>query len=173
MSIRLGGREATLSGADQETTRRDPLPTYASALLAAPTACLVVIGVPVLALAALWWARAARRVEVEGPSMLPTLAPGERLLVARGPGARLRAGDLVVVHDPEVPERLLVKRVVSLGDAGVVVAGDNAAASRDSRAFGPVARALVVGRAWYRYWPSSEAGRLERTADPGFSPDRR
>ena len=31
--------------------------------------------------------------------------------------------------------------------------GDNRGPSRDSRAYGPVPRDLVVGRVWYRCWP--------------------
>lgn len=98
--------------------------------------------------------------------MLPALAPGDRLLVARGlmPGRRpaRRAGDLVVVRDPQLPARLLVKRIESLGASGIIVRGDNDGASRDSRTFGPVADELVVGRAWYRYAPRAHAGRLGR-----------
>lgn len=33
------------------------------------------------------------------------------------------------------------------------VMGDNRANSNDSRAFGPVPRPWIVGRAWLRYWP--------------------
>jgi type IV secretory pathway protease TraF len=37
------------------------------------------------------------------------------------------------------------------GPARFYVLGDNAAASRDSRVFGPVARRQIVGKAWLRY----------------------
>jgi signal peptidase I len=33
------------------------------------------------------------------------------------------------------------------------VLGDNRPASRDSHAFGPIDRSLIVGQAWIRYWP--------------------
>jgi len=92
--------------------------------------------------------------------MLPALAPGERLLVLRG--ARPRTGALVVVRDPDEPSRLLVKRVAGVTERGVVIAGDNAGASRDSRVLGPVARELVLGRPWYRYAPAASRGRLAR-----------
>ncbi len=111
-----------------------------------------------------WWALCAKRVEVEGPSMLPGLAPGDRLLVARRlfgrRGPRLTPGDLAVVRDPEASGRLIVKRVGSARGGSIVVLGDNPAASRDSRSFGPVPRELAVGRAWYRYAPAWAAGRL-------------
>ncbi|MBI5285519.1 MAG: S26 family signal peptidase [Chloroflexi bacterium] len=35
--------------------------------------------------------------------------------------------------------------------ARLYVLGDNAAASRDSRQFGPVPRRSIIGRAWLRY----------------------
>nr|MDA8292624.1 nickel-type superoxide dismutase maturation protease [Actinomycetota bacterium] len=95
-----------------------------------------------------------------GPSMLPALAPGERLLVLRT--RTLRDGELVVVRDPHAPGRVLVKRVASVGAGGLVVVGDNAGASRDSRHFGPVAASDVLGRPWYRYSPEGSRGRLAR-----------
>lgn len=100
--------------------------------------------------------------------MLPTLAPGDRVLVCRWP--RVRAGDVAVVRDPHRPVRLLVKRVESVGAAGVVVVGDNPGASRDSRAFGPVPLDRVVGRAWYRYVPAASAGILRRATTGRLPP---
>jgi signal peptidase I len=104
--------------------------------------------------------------------MRPALEPGDRLLV--DPEAYRRAGpsrgDIVVLTDPERPDRLLVKRVVALPgetDTGagavlpgqVIVRGDFPS-SRDSRAFGPVPIDRIRGRAWFRYYPSSRRGRL-------------
>ncbi len=40
------------------------------------------------------------------------------------------------------------------------VMGDHRAASADSRAFGPIDRGTVIGRAWLRYWPISTLGIL-------------
>jgi type IV secretory pathway protease TraF len=54
----------------------------------------------------------------------------------------------------------MVKRVAGRGDGGVTVLGDNAGASTDSRAFGPVAPGAVRGRAVYRYFPDSRRGLL-------------
>jgi nickel-type superoxide dismutase maturation protease len=103
--------------------------------------------------AVLAWVR-PRRFVVSGDSMLPTLSPGDRLLVARI--GRVKVGDIVVVRDPRYPSRLICKRVVSADARHIVVRGDNPDASTDSRAFGPVPLEWVVGRVIRRYWPSDE-----------------
>ena len=93
--------------------------------------------------------------------MRPVLAPGDRLLVdptayrSRPP----RVGEIVVVVDPEDPTRWLVKRVAAVAPGTVVVVGDRDEVSRDSRRFGPVPLASVVGRVYRRYFPA------ERRAD--------
>ena len=43
----------------------------------------------------------------------------------------------------------------------VLVLGDNRGASNDSRAFGPVHRDEILGRAWFSYWPWEQVGVLE------------
>ena len=120
-------------------------------------------------------------MEVRDDSMLPTLRPGDRLLVDRG-AYRHEApsiGDIVVLVDPQQPERWLVKRVAGVGpgrfwrsgtglvttespEAGapidlpqesVYVTGD-APGSRDSRMFGPVPWTALVGRAYRCYAPA-------------------
>jgi nickel-type superoxide dismutase maturation protease len=103
------------------------------------------------------------RVAVEGPSMAPTVLPGDWLLV--DPSGYLecvpRAGDLVVVPDPRMNDRLLVKRVASVTQDGrVELVGDTADRSTDSRVFGPVDPASIAGRPWFRYWPPRRAGRI-------------
>ena len=113
--------------------------------------------------AGLWVWRPVRRVEVLGESMLPALAPGDRLLVVRP--ARARVGDLVAVVDPRTPARTMVKRVAARGADGVTVLGDNPAASTDSRTLGPVAPRAVRGRAVYRYFPDDRRGLLYPEVD--------
>lgn len=85
--------------------------------------------------------------------MRPTLEAGDYVLVNRW-AYRVRRpspGDLVVVVDPEEPSRFLVKRVSETTAAGEIrLIGDNASASRDSRAFGPVALDRIVGKVWLR-----------------------
>ena len=104
-------------------------------------------------------ARRVHRVEVTGPSMLPSLAPGDRLLVVRG--LPVREGDVVAVRDPRDDDRVLVKRVEAVWPDGSVDArGDNPGASTDSRDLGPLERRLVVGRVVWRYWPDARRGWL-------------
>ena len=98
------------------------------------------------------------RLEVVGDSMLPTLRPGDRLLAR--PRRRIHPGELVAVPDPRRPDRLLVKRVEGIIGEEVYLAGDNPAASTDSRTFGTVARSSVAGQVRWRYWPPDRAGRL-------------
>src|SRR5579871_1018697 len=85
---------------------------------------------------------AFERVVVEGPSMLPTFAPGDRLLLVRR-ARRLRVGDVVAVADPRLASRRLIKRVSAITGGDVELAGDNPSASTDSRAFGTVRAAAV------------------------------
>jgi nickel-type superoxide dismutase maturation protease len=87
--------------------------------------------------------------------MLPVLAPGEWLLVRRG--ARVRPGAVVVVR---LGGRLVVKRVAHRVPSGWWVVGDNAEASDDSRTYGAVPDADVVGEVRWRYAPLRSFGRV-------------
>jgi nickel-type superoxide dismutase maturation protease len=93
-----------------------------------------------------------RAVLVDGLSMLPTLSPGDCLVVRRGAGGgrRTRPGDVVVARFPTRPDLLVVKRAVRpVGDLWWVE-GDNPAVGDDSRRYGP---AQVLDRVLLRYWP--------------------
>ena len=93
-----------------------------------------------------------RRVVVTGDSMLPDLRAGDCLLVSTR--ARVRDGDVVVTRRPHVDGLLLVKRATRREDGGWWVLSDNGAAGLDdSRAFGVLPDALVVGRVIARYYP--------------------
>jgi len=94
------------------------------------------------------------RYTVNGPSMEPSLREGDRVLVWRWAYRRRlpAAGDVVVVRDPDDRRRVLIKRVAPDGDESRVhVLGDNAAASRDSRTFGAVPAASILGKALLKY----------------------
>ena len=82
--------------------------------------------------------------------------------------ARPAPGDVVAVPRPRgVRGRLLVKRVAGVDRprGTVEVRGDAPDASTDSRTFGPVPLASVVGRAVYRYGPPGRSGPLARPTE--------
>lgn len=90
------------------------------------------------------------RLEVEGLSMVPVLAPGDRLLVLRTD--QIAVGDIVAFNDPDSPEHVMVKRVAGVERNSVRVEGDNTRASRDSRHMGPLPRSAIIGRVLWCYW---------------------
>ncbi|RBM23255.1 nickel-type superoxide dismutase maturation protease [Streptomyces sp. PT12] len=96
--------------------------------------------------------------EVYNPSMLPTLRPGDRLLLSYG--ARVRPGDVVVLCHPFQHDLLIVKRAVERRGGGWWVVGDNPEVTNDSREFGAVPDDLVCARALLRL-------RSPRAAAPG------
>lgn len=118
----------------------------------------------------------ARPWVVAGSSMLPTLADGDRVVVVRL-SYRVRppaVGEIALVRGPG--DEPIVKRVARAAspadrrgprrpfedeapfEEGWIVLGDNAAASTDSRVFGPVPRSRFLGRVVFRYWPPSGFG---------------
>jgi signal peptidase I len=107
------------------------------------------------------------RVEIEGPSMAPTLLPGDWVIVVTPP--RYRRGDVVVVEHPGRPGYEMVKRVVAVPSDVVgerQLAGDeywvegDGPASTDSRHFGPVTLGAIKARAELIYWPVERRGRI-------------
>lgn len=108
------------------------------------------------------------RVLIEGGSMAPTLAPGDWALTI--PVRRPKVGDVVVVEHPARPGYEMVKRVTAgpgdrVGDRtldpdGWWVEGDFAAASTDSRQFGPVRMDGVKGKVVLIYWPKERRRRV-------------
>jgi len=148
----MGPDVATLPSAGPGTPgRRGRRRTDAAGLLVVACGAVLLVG------------RCLHRVEVVGHSMAPTFLAGDRLVVLGrpvGPPAWPAVGEVVAVADPRVPSRTLVKRVAHVDRvAGTLeVRGDDPAASTDSRTFGPVPRASVVGRVVYRYAPSGRTG---------------
>jgi signal peptidase I len=133
------------------------------------------IAVPTVAVVLLAWLIRRRYlvVSVRGPSMMPTFRDGDRVLVRRVPGDRVRTGQVVVLDGPALsaellaqaphaqPLGLLVKRVTAVrGEAmpayvtgapprvpagKLVVLSDNLAAAVDSRSVGLFSTAGVAG----------------------------
>lgn len=89
--------------------------------------------------------------EVTGPSMVPTLHHGDRLVVQYG--ARIRPGDVVVLRHPFQQDLLVVKRAAERREGGWWVLGDNPYAGGDSTDYGTVPEDLVLGRVRFRYRP--------------------
>jgi len=129
-----------------------------------------VVAGAVLVGAAVVLGRTLRRVVVEGGSMAPTLLDGDRLVVLARPWGPPRVplvGDIVAAPDPRRPDRVLVKRVGRVDRAAgtVELLGDAPGASTDSRVFGPVPVASVVGRVVHRYGPPGRTGPLGRSTE--------
>ena len=100
-------------------------------------------------------------VEVRGGSMMPTLLPGDRLLVTRLAGDPT-AGEVVLAPDPRAPHRELVKRVAAIEGGRVALRGDNAPASTDARTFGELDASAIRWRVALRYWPPDRIGLVPR-----------
>ena len=73
----------------------------------------------------------------------------------------------VYLGQPTVAETW--KLPLTLGPDQFFVMGDHRQASQDSRAFGPITKDSIIGRAWLRYWPMDDFGVLPRT-EPGLNP---
>lgn len=120
--------------------------------------------------------------------MEPTLAAGDWLLLDPTTSRWPRRGSLVAFHEPD-GGALSIKRLaagpgerVPFGGGYLELADDEAwliadatpaetAAAGlgepvDSNRYGPVPVALLVGRAWFRYWPLRRIGRLPSAAGP-------
>lgn len=82
---------------------------------------------------------------VDGLSMIPALAPGERVLVRYG--APFSNSDIVLVNHSD---RIDIKRVTRIEDGHIFVEGDNTEVSIDSRTYGPVAKSAVIAKVVWR-----------------------
>jgi phage repressor protein C with HTH and peptisase S24 domain len=88
-----------------------------------------------------------QRVIVSGPSMVPTLRDGDRVLVRLG--AAVRPGDVVLARFALL-DRLVIKRAVRADGDGWWLASDNPYVGGDSATHGV---ATVFGRVIWRYRP--------------------
>jgi phage repressor protein C with HTH and peptisase S24 domain len=82
---------------------------------------------------------------IEGLSMLPSYAPGERVVVKYN--AQFAEGDVVLV---DFETRVDIKRVKKVELDQVFIEGDNQAVSVDSRQYGSVKRDRVIAKVIYR-----------------------
>jgi type IV secretory pathway protease TraF len=129
------------------------------------------IGTGVVVAAGLAWACLRwkpSRVAIEGGSMAPTLLPGEWALTV--PLRHPKVGDVVVVEHPGRSGYEMVKRIAAapsgrvgdrtLGADEWWVEGDLAAASTDSRRFGPVLGDALKAKVVLVYWPRERRRRV-------------
>jgi nickel-type superoxide dismutase maturation protease len=142
------------------------LPRFAAGHSGRGAVVVAVVGLVAWALLA----RCVHRVVVRGGSMAPTFLDGDCLVVLSRPWSdRVRPlpGDVVAVPDPRDPVRVLVKRVASVdrSTGTLEVRGDAPDASTDSRDFGPVPLASVVGRVVHRYGPPGRTGPVGRPTE--------
>jgi signal peptidase I len=139
-------------------------------LLLALALAALLVGSGVIA----WARRTWLLITVDGPSMLPNLRPGDRLLIRRVPAGRVSVGDVVLAERPpgdswlntDAPAgRWVLKRVAALpgdpvppGSLSVpasadgrvppgqfILLGDNYADSVDSRLLGPCPGRRILG----------------------------
>ncbi len=91
-----------------------------------------------------WLLGRRTRIRISGDSMLPTLVPGQFVLVDRD---RLpKVDELALARHPNEEDLLVVKRIGSITDDGrYVLSSDNEAAGTDSRTWGPVAADALQG----------------------------
>jgi signal peptidase I len=124
--------------------------------------------------------------------MVPTIEPGDWLLIDPTTVRWPRPGSIVVFREPD-SDLLAIKRVaaapgerVELDEGHLILGADEAwllsdAADAellasgagepiDSRRYGPVPVEALVGRVWFRYGPVGRIGRLRRS--PAARPRR-
>jgi len=94
-----------------------------------------------------------RVAAVQGPSMVPALRHGDRVLVRLGgPRRTPKSGSVVLVDLPDRP--LSVKRLIAVeADGRIWIEGDNTFASTDSRSLGSLPAAALHGQVLCRLWP--------------------
>ncbi|KAI9705323.1 MAG: hypothetical protein M1820_005153 [Bogoriella megaspora] len=123
--------------------------------------------------------------QVTGNSMSPTLSPQfhetgrcDQVAVWKyGATRNISRGEIVALWAPHNPEKVTIKRVIAteadtvypkagpfekqmVPKGHIWVEGDNWRSSKDSNEYGPVSKALVIGKAVGVLWPLNRAGWL-------------
>lgn len=79
--------------------------------------------------------------------------------------------DGVALHEPYIPSdyetlpgKFTQNGPITLGPDEYFVCGDNRPYSADSRAWGPVLKSGIIGRAFFRYWPAPVIGTIKEVS---------
>ena len=103
-----------------------------------------------------------RLFKISGHSMEPVLHSGEYFLVTKF--GKPKVNDIVVIMHPGKKRMFLVKRIKKkLKNGEYLVSGDNLGHSEDSRKFGAVKEAQIIGKLSFCYWPPEKFGFLRKT----------
>jgi signal peptidase I len=96
--------------------------------------------------------------------------PGDTVTIARGTVTVADAahpGGYLLDESSYVPGVYTQGEMrVTLGGNEYFLMGDNRSSSLDSRSFGPVPRANIVGRVWIRGWPLEKLGTIGAASYP-------
>jgi nickel-type superoxide dismutase maturation protease len=91
------------------------------------------------------WRRGHHKIfRVAGASMLPTLAPGDYVVVDTRDAQNVELEAIVVAIEPG-QKTIVIKRVRSRGDSAFYLGSDNPNEGRDSRHFGSVSADNLIG----------------------------
>jgi len=97
--------------------------------------------------------------------------PGDRIAV-RDNAFFLNGEKLDEIYIPDsypiMPGAFTKDRTITLSDNEYFVSGDNRPYSSDSRAWGPITKKEIVGKAFFRYWPLNVAGLIRSVTYPGL-----
>ena len=93
--------------------------------------------------------------------------PGETITVRNGK-VYINGKELREIYIPDISPTygsnfLEENEVFTVPAGNYFVLGDNRPHSSDSRAFGPITKDKITGRAWVIYWPFKNAGLLAKT----------
>lgn len=95
-----------------------------------------------------------KRLRVVGRSMLPSLKPGEEILIDSSVYRKSspQVDDIVVIFHPHKPKIIIIKRIISiLKDGSYFLQGDNSAESQDSRDWGTINRTQILAKVTHRF----------------------